>query len=279
MDLGKELRELCTQLLEAAMHQGRATRGNVQLVDSAAGGLLIVSHSGFDEEFLQYFSLVTDDGTACGRAAKRVSQVLIDDVRLDESFAPHRAIARSSGFLGVQSTPLIGTSGALVGMVSTHYAEPHLPPTEALATLTEIGRAYGSVISGLLENPVKRPVDVLVVEDQEAMRSSLAMILTEAGFEVAEASDGVDALELLETTSARTMIVDVKMPRLDGIGLMKRMPSPPPTIIMSANDHRGEIDSLGSKVFSSVRKPFAPLDIIALVTRALEESRRPPVGR
>jgi hypothetical protein len=108
------------KLLECALRLTRADFGNVQLVD-ADGSLHIVAHSGFSEEFLQYFAVVDDEHSACGRAAHQARQVVVADVSVDPQFAPHADIAKSSGFLSVQSTPLVDRHGRLVGMVSTHH--------------------------------------------------------------------------------------------------------------------------------------------------------------
>jgi hypothetical protein len=109
------------KLLECALRLTRADFGNVQLVDPEDGTLRIAAQSGFDDEFLEYFDVVDDEHSACGRAAHSAKQVVVSDVSVDPAFAPHVDIAKSSGFLSVQSTPLIDRHGRLVGMVSTHY--------------------------------------------------------------------------------------------------------------------------------------------------------------
>lgn len=71
-----------------------AERGNIQLADPDTGALRIAAQRGFGPEFVEYFATVTDDGSACGRAARRHAQVVITDVTTDPGFAPHREIAR-----------------------------------------------------------------------------------------------------------------------------------------------------------------------------------------
>jgi GAF domain len=129
-DTSAEVREVPTpapdqfaqELLECALRITRADFGNVQLVHPDDGSLRIVAHSGFEDEFLQYFAVVDDEHCACGRAAQQAQQVVVGDVSIDPQFAPHVDIAKSAGFLSVQSTPLVDRHGRLVGMVSTHYA-------------------------------------------------------------------------------------------------------------------------------------------------------------
>jgi hypothetical protein len=112
---------LLDEVLEFALTSLHAERGNVQLADPATGALTIAAQRGFGPEFAEYFAAVTDDGSACGRAARHHAQVVITDVTTDPGFAPHREIALASGFRAVQSTPLVNRAGYLVGMLSTHY--------------------------------------------------------------------------------------------------------------------------------------------------------------
>ena len=54
-------------------------------------------------------------------------RVVIPDVMADELFAPYRGIAAASGYRAVQTTPLLGAGGRLLGMMSTHWAQPQRP--------------------------------------------------------------------------------------------------------------------------------------------------------
>jgi hypothetical protein len=134
--------------LEGALSLGGADRGNLQLVNPATGSLVIVAEHGFGAEFLEYFAVVDDDRSACGRAAKRRAQTFIVDVRTDPGFAPHRAIAEASGFRGVLSTPVIDRAGRLVGMVSTHYRRPHYPLVRDRQIMERYGELVGRAMSG-----------------------------------------------------------------------------------------------------------------------------------
>ena len=65
------------------------------------------------------------------------------------------------------------------------------------------------------------PDRILIVDDEPNARSALKTLLTEEGFEVLEASDGQEGLEKLEQFSPAAVLTDVKMPRMDGITLLK----------------------------------------------------------
>jgi hypothetical protein len=142
---------LLDEVLDFGLELLHAERGNVQLADPATGALRIAAQRGFGAEFLDYFAVVADDGSACGRAARRAAQVMIADVTTDPGFAPHRDIAAASGFRAVQSTPLIDTSGRLVGMVSTHYPRPVSLPARDLQVMARFGALTGAWLGPLLD--------------------------------------------------------------------------------------------------------------------------------
>jgi GAF domain-containing protein len=116
------------------------------------GSLKIVAQRGFDAEFLDYFAVVDDDGSACGRAVSRRAQTVIADVVTDPGFAPHREVAAASGFRAVLSTPLIDSAGRVRGVVSTHYPRPHQPADRDL----RIMKRYGEMVGRAMANCARR---------------------------------------------------------------------------------------------------------------------------
>jgi GAF domain-containing protein len=142
---------LLDEVLAFALTLLRAERGNVQLADPATGALRIAAQRGFGPEFMEYFATVSDDQSACGRAARQHAQVVITDVTTDPGFAPHRDIALASGFRAVQSTPLVNRAGHLVGMLSTHYPRPTTPPHSDLQIISRFGTLIGESLSTLLD--------------------------------------------------------------------------------------------------------------------------------
>jgi hypothetical protein len=148
-DLGSvpQLSSLLPQVLEGALSLMGADLGNIQIIDPATGSLKLVTQAGFGREFLDYFAIVDDNGSACGRAAQRCTQIVIDDVHADPGFAPHREIAAASGFRAVQSTPLADYTGRLVGMISTHFQRPHRPSRRDLKVMELYGDLAGEVVT------------------------------------------------------------------------------------------------------------------------------------
>jgi GAF domain-containing protein len=125
LEASADMRVLVDRALEGAMALLGTDLGNVQLRDPTSGALTIATSSGFGSEFLEYFAVVDDDSSACGRAAQQRFQTLIVDVDEDPGFAPHREIAASSRFRAVQSTPIVDPAGHLHGVVSTHFRDRH----------------------------------------------------------------------------------------------------------------------------------------------------------
>ena len=64
---------------------------------------------------------------------------------------------------------------------------------------------------------------ILIVDDSLVIREQVSKVLTEAGYQVVEAADGLMALEELRAAHFDLMLCDVNMPRLDGLGLLERV--------------------------------------------------------
>ena len=121
-------------MLDATIALHGADFGDIQLFDEATGTLRIVAQRNFDHAFLDYFATVdAADSSCCGLALRSGARTIIEDVTTDPDFAPYRAIAASTGFRAVQSTPLIDRkTGKPLGMISTHWRKPHRPTEREL---------------------------------------------------------------------------------------------------------------------------------------------------
>jgi signal transduction histidine kinase len=129
-----KLSAILDEALTATMDIQRADFGNIQLCDCDPESrvLKIAAQRGFNAEFLDYFANVEDPSAACGRAMRSGSRVIIEDVQTDAQFAPHRHIALAAGFRAVQSTPLFDRGGEFIGLISTHFRQPHRPSEREL---------------------------------------------------------------------------------------------------------------------------------------------------
>lgn len=114
---------------------------------------------------------------------------------------------------------------------------------------------------------------VLVADDDAALRTLLARVLAEAGYEVVTAADGTAAQELLAPGGIDLLLVDVWMPGLTGLDLLawlKQAGRPIRAIVMTGDDTPETLlGAIRAQACSYIRKPFAPLDLVELVRRTL----------
>lgn len=113
---------------------------------------------------------------------------------------------------------------------------------------------------------------VLVVDDDPFILKLIATTLEDvAGFDLVQAADGVEAVEVAERTKPELVFLDIDMPRLDGYGVCRRLRAEPATahatIVMltaTAGDAaEREAEEAGADLFLS--KPFSPLELLRLV--------------
>jgi GAF domain-containing protein len=110
-------------------------------VDRASHQLLLFAQQGFDEAFVRTFASVAwDDNTACGRAFRNGTRVIIPDVTLDAAYEPYVDDALAAGYRAVQSTPLLDDAGQVVGVLSTHFPKPQTLSKKACRRLDALAR-------------------------------------------------------------------------------------------------------------------------------------------
>src|SRR5438552_8605317 len=113
---------------------------------------------------------------------------------------------------------------------------------------------------------------VLVAEDETIIRLDLKTLLERAGFEVcAEARDGEEAVELAASTDPELAILDVKMPRLDGIDAARRIleERPIPIVMLTAYGQDELVSrAVEAGVFGYLVKPFREADLLPAIRTA-----------
>jgi hypothetical protein len=134
--------------LDAAIAATGADKGDLRLV--RPDGLWIVAHRGFDEAYLSFFACVTGAQWACGRALTQRKRVIVADVASSALFAgtlaaPIMALAQVAA---LQSTPLAGVEGQVLGVLSTHYLEPHEPDQRELCIIDDIAERTAFWLDG-----------------------------------------------------------------------------------------------------------------------------------
>ncbi|MDQ1630136.1 MAG: hypothetical protein QOC80_108 [Frankiaceae bacterium] len=122
------------------------------------------------------------------------------------------------------------------------------------------------------------PVRVLVVDDDDVIRQLITVNLELEGFEVFQASDGLDALAKVREVDPAVVTLDIMMPKLDGWDAAARLRSDPETahvrvVLLSARAQEADLKR-GSRlgVDYYLTKPFDPDELVAVVRRLSEAS-------
>ncbi|HUA06597.1 MAG TPA: response regulator [Solirubrobacteraceae bacterium] len=122
---------------------------------------------------------------------------------------------------------------------------------------------------------------VLIVDDDQFIRKLIATTLEDvAEFDLHEAADGVEAIEVARDTHPTLVFLDVDMPRLNGIEACRRLraedASGQLTIVMltaaSGDNVESDAEQAGADLF--LTKPFSPLDLLRLVDQLGERGAR-----
>ena len=124
---------------------------------------------------------------------------------------------------------------------------------------------------------VKAPVkSILVVDDEEGVRETIREVLVDEGYQVAEASNGRAAMEAVRRERPRLVLLDIWMPEVDGVGLLREIKQMDPDARVIMISGHGSIQTavtatkLGA--FDFIEKPFSLDSLLAAVRRALGEA-------
>ncbi|MDX9786220.1 MAG: sigma-54 dependent transcriptional regulator [Desulfobacterales bacterium] len=119
--------------------------------------------------------------------------------------------------------------------------------------------------------------NILVVDDEKRIRHLLSIMLERAGHQVVQAGDGIEALQMLEKAAFDIVITDIRMPKMSGMELLKKIKSAGlacPVIFITAHatiDSAVEIMRLGAADY--ITKPFEEDRILLTIERSLNISR------
>jgi len=114
---------------------------------------------------------------------------------------------------------------------------------------------------------------ILIAEDDASERDGLSVLLKSSGFAVEAAVDGVDALERIQREKFDLLLVDIWMPRMNGLDLLSRLPRDYRTkvVVMTADDTTETLlRALREKAYQYITKPFDPKELLAMVRSALK---------
>lgn len=114
---------------------------------------------------------------------------------------------------------------------------------------------------------------ILVVDDEKNMRVVLAAMLKKEGYRILAASDGLEACEIVDRDCVDVVVTDLKMPRLDGLGLLARIekeyPSIPVIIITAHGTIANAVEAVKQGAFDYITKPFEQEELKHIVGKAV----------
>lgn len=114
---------------------------------------------------------------------------------------------------------------------------------------------------------------ILTVDDSRTMRDMLRLALSDAGFNVVQAVDGLHGLEVLKQVTPQVIITDINMPKLDGFGLIEsvrqsgRFRAVPILVLTTESDSEKKNRARRAGATGWIVKPFDPVKLVDLVRR------------
>lgn len=121
---------------------------------------------------------------------------------------------------------------------------------------------------------------VLIAEDEPDIRMLTSFSLRYGGFEVVEAADGAEAVKLAEQERPDAILLDVRMPRMDGLTACRKIKAMPalahiPIVFLSALGQDSEIESgTEAGAVAYILKPYVPDELIAQMRKIIAEYGR-----
>ena len=121
---------------------------------------------------------------------------------------------------------------------------------------------------------------ILIADDEQSMREWMRLLFQRDGFEVLTAEDGVSARDMIAREYVDVVLTDIRMPRLDGVSLLKSIRESAPDVIVTMmtahwsqdSEDWAEAQSRGAEAL--FEKPFRDVNIVTMQVRQLLESRR-----
>ncbi len=186
------------------------------------------------------------------------------------------ALQQAESAVRVDRADLARRREALLGWMNEHVETEPEPLGGGAQSGVDSARRLGE------ELPVPGPIGarpqipsdktgrVLVVDDNKVIRHLIRVNLELEGFEVVSAADGAECLEIVHRVKPDLVLLDVVMPRLDGLRTAARLRADPrtrdlPIVIVSACTHREVEAGCDVGVDAFLGKPFEPVELVTLV--------------
>jgi two-component system chemotaxis response regulator CheY len=114
---------------------------------------------------------------------------------------------------------------------------------------------------------------ILTVDDSRTMRDMLRLALSSAGFNVVQAVDGLDGLDVLERETPELVITDINMPKMDGFGFIagarriERFRVTPILVLTTESDPDKKMRAKEAGATGWIVKPFDPVKLVDVIRR------------
>ncbi|KPK96412.1 hypothetical protein AMJ80_00050 [bacterium SM23_31] len=129
----------------------------------------------------------------------------------------------------------------------------------------------------MLEEKINKNIAVLVIDDESVVRNACRKILTEEGYKVILAENGREGLEKSEMGIGDVILVDLKMPDISGMEVLKeikiKFPRKPVIVITGYSTVDSAVEAMKLGAFDYVPKPFTPDELSLIVHKALEKKK------
>jgi len=193
----------------------------------------------------------------------------ITAVLVDELLDTHDLVMKTMGnyvtnIRGVAGASILG-DGSLVPLLDLPELL-RLPIQAAMPLATAKGQP---------ENVARATPHIMIVDDSLSVRKSLSLLVEDAGFETLLAKDGLEAIEVMSQTRPNVMLVDMEMPRMNGLELTAHVRANQDTQKMpifmitsrTTEKHREQAKAVG--VNDYLTKPFQENELLNLIDKAL----------
>jgi len=141
--------ELYEQVLDAAVAMMRSDFASMQMFHPERGELRLLTYRGFNPTAAAFWEWVRPgSGSTCRAALATGQRSIVADIELSDFMAGSEDLEtyRQAGIRAIQSTPLVARTGAILGMISTHWRRPHEPSERDLRLLDVLARQAADLI-------------------------------------------------------------------------------------------------------------------------------------
>ena len=145
----RDIETLYEKILDAAVAIMRSDFASMQMFYPERGELRLLAYRGFNPTAAAFWEWVRPgSGSTCGAALATRTRSIVPDIELSDFMAGSEDLEayRETGIRSVQSTPLVSRDGRLLGMISTHWRDPHQPSECDLRFLDVLARQAADLI-------------------------------------------------------------------------------------------------------------------------------------